>query len=170
MWYVIQTLAGEEELVKQMIEKHLPKDSYNECKILYYKRKKRYEGKWHEERACLLPGYLFLIADSPWPAWRALKRVTKFSRLVKNNEENEIYPISPEEESFLNKLVGDNDEMEISYGMIENDTVRIISGGLMGMEAVIRKIDRHKRIAYIEIQVFGEIKMVQVGLEILAKQ
>lgn len=170
MWYVIQTLAGEEESVKQMIEKYLPKDSYNECKILYYKRKKRYKGEWHEERARLLPGYLFLIADSPWPAWRALKGVTKFSRLVKNNEENEIYPILLEEENFLKKLVGDDGEIEISYGMIESDTVRIISGGLMGMEAVIRKIDRHKRVAYIEMQVFGEVKMVQVGLEILAKQ
>ena len=56
MWYVIQTLAGEEEIVKQMTEKYLPKDSYEECKILYYIRKKRYEGKWHEERVRLLPG------------------------------------------------------------------------------------------------------------------
>ena len=170
MWYVIQTLAGEEEIVKQMTEKYLPKDSYEECKILYYIRKKRYEGKWHEERVRLLPGYLFLVAESPWPAWSALKRVTKFSRLIKNNEENEIYPILPEEENFLKRLAGDNNEIEISYGMIEGDAVRIISGGLMGMEAVIRKIDRHKRVAYIEMQVFGEIKLVQVGLEILAKQ
>ena len=170
MWYVIQTLAGEEEVVKQMTERYLPKDSYEECKILYYIRKKRYEGEWHEERARLLPGYLFLVADSPWPAWRALKRVTKFSRLVKNNEENEIYPISSEEENFLKRLAGDNDEIEISYGMIEGDAVRIISGGLMGMEAVIQKIDRHKRVAYIEMRVFGETKLVQVGLEILTKQ
>lgn len=170
MWYVIQTLAGEEETVKLMTEKYLPKDSYKECKILYYTRKKRYQGEWHEERERLLPGYLFLVADSPWPAWKALKRVTKFSRLVKNNEESEIYPISSEEETFLKRLAGDNGEIEISYGMIEGDVVRIVSGGLMGMEAVIRKIDRHKRVAYIEMPIFGGTKMVQVGLEILTKQ
>lgn len=170
MWYVIQTLAGEEETVKLMTEKYLSKDCYEECRILYYIRKKRYRGEWHEERERLLPGYLFLEADSPWPAWKALKRVTKFSRLVKNKGENEIYPISSEEEAFLRRLAGDNGEIEISYGMIEGDAVRIVSGGLMGMEAIIRKIDRHKRIAYIEMRIFGEAKMVQVGLEILAKQ
>lgn len=170
MWYVIQTLAGQEEAVKQMLEKYLPADSYEECRILYYIRKKRYQGEWHEVRERFLPGYLFLVADSPWPAWEALKKVTKFSRLLKDHVENEIYPVSREEELFLKKLAGDRNEVELSYGMIEGDAVRIISGGLMGMEAVIRKIDRHKRIAFIEMQIFGETKLVEVGLEIVEKQ
>ena len=38
------------------------------------------------------------------------------------------------------------------------------------MEAVIRKVDRHKRVAYIEMRIFGEIKLVEVGLEIVAKE
>ena len=58
----------------------------------------------------------------------------------------------------------------MSYGMIEGDRVRIISGSLVGMEAVIRKVDRHKRVAYIEMRIFGEIKLVEVGLEIVAKE
>lgn len=170
MWYVIQTLAGQEEIVKQMLEKYLPEDSYKECRVLYCVRKKRYQGEWHEERERLLPGYLFLIADSPWPAWTALKKVNKFSRLLRNYVENEIYPVLPEEENFLKKLAGGKDEVELSYGMIEGDAVRIISGGLLGMEAVIRKIDRHKRVAYIEMQIFSETKLVEVGLEIVEKR
>ena len=170
MWYVIQTLAGQEEIVKQMVEKYLSKDSYEECRVLYYVRKKRYQGEWHEERERLLPGYLFLIADSPWPAWEALKKVTMFSRLLRNYVENEIYPISQEEENFLKRLTRNGDEVEISYGMIAGDEVRINSGSLIGMEAVIRKIDRHKRIAFIEMQIFGEVKLVEVGLEIVEKR
>ena len=54
--------------------------------------------------------------------------------------------------------------------MIEGDRVIIISGSLVGMEAVIRKVDRHKRVAYIEMRIFGEIKLVEVGLEIVAKE
>ena len=45
MWYVIQTLAGQEEIVKLMAEKYLPEDSYEACRILYYIRKKRYQGE-----------------------------------------------------------------------------------------------------------------------------
>ena len=106
MWYVIQTLAGQEEIVKLMAEKYLPEDSYEACRILYYIRKKRYQGEWHEIRERLLPGYLFLVADSPWPAWEALKKVSKFSKILRNYEENVIYPVSREEEEFLKNLRG----------------------------------------------------------------
>lgn len=170
MWYVIQTLAGQEEIVKQMIEKYLPESSFDRCEILYYIKRKRYLGEWHDVKERLLPGYLFLIAESPWPAWNALKKITKFSRLLKNYGENEIYPISLEEEAFLKRLVGNKDEVELSYGIIEGGMVRVTSGSLMGMETVIRKIDRHKRIAYIEMQVFGDVKLIQVGLEIIEKK
>lgn len=171
MWYVIQTLAGQEEIVKQMLEKYLPGDSYEECKILYYIRKKRYRGEWHEVKERFLPGYLFLVADSPWVAKEALKKVTRtrFSRLLRDYQENEIYPVSREEEEFLKKLAGDKEEVEFSYGVVEGDRVRVVSGSLMGMESVIRKIDRHKRVAYIEMQIFGEVKLVEVGLEIVEK-
>ncbi len=169
-WYVIQTLAGQEEAVKQMAEKYMPKDCHEEYRILYYIRKKRYQGRWHEVKETLLPGYLFLVTDSPWPARERLKKITKFSKLLRNYEENKIYPISEEEEKFLKKISGDGAEVGLSYGMIEGDTVRIIAGSLMGMEAVIRKIDRHKRTAYIEMRIFGEIKLVKIGLEIVEKR
>ena len=106
MWYVIQTLAGQEEIVKLMAEKYLPEDSYEACRILYYIRKKRYQGEWHEIRERLLPGYLFLVVDSPWPAWEALKKVSKFSKILRNYEENVMYPVSREEEEFLKNLRG----------------------------------------------------------------
>ena len=34
---------------------------------------------------------------------------------------------------------------------------------------MIKKIDRHKRVAYIEVKLFDQITMVQVGLEIIGK-
>ena len=66
MWYVIQTKTGQEEPMRQRVEKMLPDDSYEDCKILYYVKKKKYLGQWHEERERLLPGYMFLITDNPF--------------------------------------------------------------------------------------------------------
>ena len=37
------------------------------------------------------------------------------------------------------------------------------------MEAFIRKIDRHKRKAWLEIEMFGRMQRVEVGLEIISK-
>ena len=39
--------------------------------------------------------------------------------------------------------------------LYENDRVQIVSGPLTGMEGSIRRIDRHKRIAHLEIEMFG---------------
>lgn len=40
----------------------------------------------------------------------------------------------------------------------------------MGMEGNIRRIDRHKRTAYLEIEMFGRIVEMKVGLEIIRKE
>lgn len=40
---------------------------------------------------------------------------------------------------------------------------------LQGKEGCIRKIDRHKRKAWLEVELFGDRQLVEVGLEIVTK-
>ena len=49
------------------------------------------------------------------------------------------------------------------------DKVIITDGPLLGKEAHIRKIDRHKRIAYLDIDFFNQTISTKVGLEIIKK-
>ena len=60
--------------------------------------------------------------------------------------------------------------MEMSEGIIENDRVIITKGPLKGNEGLIRKIDRHKRKAWLEIQMFRRTMEMQVGVEIVRKR
>ncbi|MFR3950420.1 MAG: hypothetical protein ACLTZM_27535 [Ruminococcus sp.] len=46
---------------------------------------------------------------------------------------------------------------------------RLSQGPLTGMEGSIRRIDRHKRIAHLEIEMFGRTVEMKVGLEIIEK-
>lgn len=39
----------------------------------------------------------------------------------------------------------------------------------IGLEGLITKIDRHKRIAYVDVELLGKLTRVQVGLEIISK-
>lgn len=55
----------------------------------------------------------------------------------------------------------------MSEGVIESGQVRIYQGPLQGMEGYIKKIDRHKKKAWLKIKMFGRMQMVQVGLEIV---
>jgi transcriptional antiterminator NusG len=77
--------------------------------------------------------------------------------------------LSEDEKKFL--LVFCNDEyiVEDSKGFILGDKVFVTSGPLRGKESVIRKINRHKRRAEIELIWFGQIRHVCVALEIMSK-
>jgi transcriptional antiterminator NusG len=56
-----------------------------------------------------------------------------------------------------------------SVGVAEGDTIRITSGPLVGMESRIKKIDRHKREAVVEMEVMGAARDVRVMLEVVEK-
>ena len=58
----------------------------------------------------------------------------------------------------------------MSKGLIVNDQVIIREGPLKGNEGLIKKIDRHKRRAYLELEMFGRTVETQVGLEIVEKR
>lgn len=167
MWYVIQTKTGQEEPMRQRVEKMLPNNSYEDCKILYYVKKKKYLGEWHEEREKFLPGYMFLITNAPKLAFESLNRITEFTRLLGIGRE--FCPIRPEEEELLTRLTDGKDEIGMSYGVIEKGVLKINSGGLAGMESRIKKIDRHKRKGFISIKLDNREKLVGVGLEITEK-
>ena len=81
----------------------------------------------------------------------------------------EIVPLREEEIAFMQGIGGENQVVEMSEGVIEQSRVRITSGPLVGMEGLIRKIDRHKRKAWLEVPMFGSVQTVQVGVEIVAK-
>ena len=57
----------------------------------------------------------------------------------------------------------------MSVGVIEKDKVKIQEGPLVGMEGLIKKIDRHKRQAVLEMEMFGRKVEMKVGVEIVEK-
>ena len=60
--------------------------------------------------------------------------------------------------------------MEHSIGYIEGDRIIITGGPLVGREGGIKKINRHHRVAQIEIDMFGQKQVVDVALEIVEKK
>ena len=83
---------------------------------------------------------------------------------------DEIVPLSQEEIDLLLRMGSDSQLVEMSSGIIENDRVQVLSGPLKGMEGSICKIDRHKRMAYLEVEMFGRTVEMKVGLEIVSKK
>ena len=82
---------------------------------------------------------------------------------------DEVVPLTEEEVSFLMSFGGNEQIVKMSEGIIENARVIILSGPLKGKEGYIKKIDRHKRKAFLEMSLFGRMQRIQVGLEIFLK-
>lgn len=125
-------------------------------------------GRMAYQERILFPGYVFLIAQNLECLVNGLKKVIGLTKLIGIGDQ--IVPLVQEEVELLMRIGTDKQLVEMSSGIIENDRVRILSGPLMGMEGNIRRIDRHKRIAYLEIEMFGRTVEMKVGLEIIRKE
>lgn len=168
-WYVVQVQAGNEEKIVQYCQTFIPKDILEDCFVLKYKHLKRYLGDWHEVEEVLFKGYVFMITDHVNDLFYQLKEIPGFTKLLGNTGDI-IYPIYEEEAMFLQRFGKSEHTVEVSSGVIEGDKIYITQGPLVDSEGIIKKIDRHKRIAYVEIQLFNQKTTTQVGLEIVSKK
>ena len=168
MWYVIQVRTGTEENIRCQCQRLISSNVLERCFIPYYQQKKRFQGEWHIQERILFPGYVFLIAQNLECLVNELKKVIGLTKLIGIGDQ--IVPLVQEEVELLMRIGTDKQFVEMSSGIIENDRVQILSGPLMGMEGNISRIDRHKRIAYLEIEMFGRTVEMKVGLEIIRKE
>ena len=60
--------------------------------------------------------------------------------------------------------------MDFSEGYIQGEKVIVTKGPLKGMESKISRIDRHKRLAWLTVELFGRTVELQAGLEIVRKE
>ena len=133
-----------------------------------YERKRKYLGKWHMETSLLFPGYLFVISSYPEELYKALKRIPQLTRLLGTGEK--WTPMTEEDIEIVELLSGEKHLMKFSEGCIQGDKVIITRGPLKGLEGNISRIDRHKRLAWLNVELFGKTVELQAGLEIIRKE
>ena len=166
--YVVQVQAGREQRACMLIKRMVSEDIIDEVFIPTYTKQVKRAGEWHEEESMLAPGYLYLATGDIDGVVRSLRAVPALTRVL--GTEARFVPLTPGEIDWLNGLTRPgNRTVGVSTGVIEGDQVRIISGPLKGHEALIQRVDRHKRTAEIEFRIMGRSTRVRVGLEIVQK-
>lgn len=168
MWYVIQVMTGEEKDTITMCKAIVQESDLYEFFIPEAERKKRVKGKWYKIRKPMFPGYVFISTENIEELYEQLRNVPKLTKVLQTD--HTITPISQSEENLINRLTNKQHIAEISVGYIEGDKLIISEGPMMGMEAMVKKIDRHKRIAVLSVTMFGNSTDVTMGLEVLHKE
>lgn len=167
MWYVIQVRTGSEDNIRIQCEKNISSDVLKDCFIPYYEERRHLKGEWKTQKKILFPGYVFLDSGELERLFMNLKQVSGLTKFLGTGDD--VVPLTEEEVEFLTAFGGEDQVVPISEGIIENSKVIVMSGPLAGKEGYIKKIDRHKRKAYLELPMFGRIQKIQVGLEIVSK-
>ena len=163
MWYVIQTLKGQEYRVADYI-RDIAKDGEN---IFVFENEMEYriKGEWIRDRKPFFPGYIFVEMEKG-QAEDFNKRLYKKKRKLLSVD-GDITPIKEEEEDYLRKLGGDEHIIHYSEGFRVDDMVVITSGAFKGYTGEISKLDRHNRRARIKVSLLGRDTEVEIGLEIV---
>ncbi len=195
-WFIARVRIGSEENVRQRCLDYVKLSADNmirDCYVFRYEEQRRIRGEWIVQKKILFPGYVFIAVELTGNAKKErlsdtvktelmpgdmkpekLKKIEQAIRGIKGVIEllkrDEKPAVLNKEEVQLLRLFGDCEQrVGVSEGVIEQSKIKVYSGPLAGKEKYIRKIDRHKRKASLEIQIFGETKRVQVGLEIVSR-
>lgn len=170
MWYVIQVMSGEEHEKEQLFKKLiLNRDgrTYDKIFVPMYVRKKRYQGRWHEEQKVLFPGYIFVDTSDIELFCQYLAKVPGFKKVLRDADE--IAPITEEEKAYLLSMMDEHYIVQISVGYLIGDKICITEGALKNYQGSIYRIDRHRRTAQLMVNLFGRQTKVEVGLEVIQK-
>ena len=112
----------------------------------------------------MFPGYVFLESEDEEILSEELEGCGLTFR-----ERQSLFRIGNKEEEFLKRLCGAAHHLEMSRGVLHQGSARITEGPLKGMEKRISRIDRHKRLARVEMTIKPDNHYIQAGLEITEK-
>lgn len=175
--YVMQVATGRElktvELAERVLDdarrhgENIPEAAFF---VPRYRLQKKVRGVWETVEELLTPSYVYVRASHRAidVLARSLTRVPAFTRVLAQ-QDGTIVPLSADEEDWLRRLTGEGHIVEPSVGVMEGDRVVVTEGPLAGMESHIVRIDRHKRLAYVEVQLMCRAKLIKVGIEIVRK-
>lgn len=169
--YVLQVPGGRERVAQQAVSRLLvPLELVQECFVPASEVMRRIRGEWVKSEELLFPGYVFITTNQIELVARRLGELPFHARVLGGQNERFV-PLTVEEVAWLQALTNvESHVVELSQGMIEGDRVVVWSGPLKGHEGDIKKIDRHRRLAYLDMEMFGRTKTIRVGLEIVSKR
>lgn len=140
-----------------------------ECFVPKYEVMINFRGEWVRRTKALFPGYLIVVTSDVDRLDQMLRRVPAFTKLLGNDDG--FIPLEAQEIDWISAFTQEGRRVvEMSEGVQEGDEITILKGPLMGHVGWIKSVNRRKRLAYLEIQMFGRTITTKVGLNLVRKK
>ena len=168
-WYVVNTVTGYEYKVKEKLEMminsmELQKNIYRvvvpEQKVVEIKN-----GVKKERVKKMFPGYVLVemvMSDEAWYIVRNTQGVTGF--IGSSGKGAKPIPLQPEE---VDRILGSMglSRIDASKELEPGKTVKILNGPFKDMTGKIVSVDMKTQKLNVNIDLFGQVTSVEVGLE-----
>lgn len=169
MWYVIQTMVGNELKIKEQIDAKIPQDICSECFYIRYENIWKKSGSSNISVEVLFPGYLFIDTDSPVELYEVLKDIAGFTSVLSDRDEKKktFLKINSKEQELLENLINGDSEhiVRVSYVRRNKDKrIDYAKGPLENYIDNIVSVDYHHRRAFIEVPFLDTIRRIKMGI------
>ncbi len=170
-WYVLFVQTGREHKVEIFLKEWFDAEilvPFVPLQEILFKK----AGTVKKQLKPLFPGYVFI--ESELTSQEFLKKTSTliytshFIVSLLKYSDTEISMRDAERQILLG-LCNNSHCIESSSGIINGDRIQIIDGPLKGYESIIKRVNRHKRQALIEIELIGDRRQISVPLEVVQK-
>lgn len=161
--YCVSCMTSSETVVARRIEETF------HVRIIYlsYDREEKKSGTWTIVTHPVHFGYVFVYTDQPINPLRICD-IENVNRVLQYGD-GEIN-LTGEDRFFAEWILRCDGHIGLSRALLVGDETRIIDGPLKDYEGTIRRIDRHKRRAWVDVMVGDEVKSIQMYFEWLTVQ
>lgn len=168
-WYVVQVRTGREGAMCELIERVAGEGGsglLTECFSPQFTTRRKYRGEWCDVQRPLLPGYVIAVTARPEELALRMRGVPEFTQLLSVGET--FVPLREDERAWMESLTEEGDRtVALSVAVRDGDSIRVTEGPLKGREGVIKRVDRRKCLARLEVSVGGKRVTTTVGLAVL---
>lgn len=150
--YCVSCYSGEEEKVAAKIR------NICGCYTLVpkYEREEKKKGIWTKRQHVFLPGYVFLYAERPLN-FGLLYGISQLTGCLKYDDGFQLRGSDLEFAEWIWRYQG---LIHLSQAIMEGERIKVIDGPLRDYEGVIKKVNKHRRSALVEITVGNHIRDV----------
>lgn len=158
MIYVLQVTTGKEDVVKKRLE-----ELGYICYVPHGFRYRRSKGIWQEIIEIIFKSYVFVEMEYTAENYYKICDIDHVLRFLRADGQPLILSYLEEEWIKLLAIMGETP----CVVEMKEDEYTIQSGVLKNFETKIVKIDKHKKTAYFEIDVLGNIHKIALGIDIV---
>lgn len=171
-WYILHTLSGNEEKVRQTMITTLTREGLSDCMqdvlipvedVVEVKR-----GKKHIKKRKLFPGYVFVRMKATEPVLKQIRRLPNLARFVGGIGGSGPVPVTDAEIGRIRVFMTETKERpKIIYEV--GETVRIINGPFMDFNGTILEMDVDRGRLKIQVEIFGRATPVDLDFDQVEK-